>query len=89
MKILSFRGSLNLTPFVQRFYRKSQIWGTTFGASSPPSGVRYVLTPPIPVSFRMDRVIFSTPDETLVGEAGVLVRSLLRGSAAGNWVSIL
>ena len=58
VKFLNFQGPLKLTPFYRDFYRKSPIWGSkspnlrviTFGASSPPSSVRYVLTPPIPVS---------------------------------------
>ena len=58
MKILNFRGPLKLTPFLQSFYRKSPIWrskvqvfeGQLSGRVPPPSSVRYVLTPPIPVS---------------------------------------
>ena len=53
VKILNFRGVPAFDPFLQEFYKKSSIWGvkspsfprTTFGASSPPSSVRYVLTP--------------------------------------------
>ena len=54
-----FSGVPEFDPFLQRFYRKPLNEGVkspsfpraTFGASSPPpSSVRYVLTPPIPVS---------------------------------------
>ena len=57
VKILNFQGPLKLTPFYrvsienrQFGGQKSKFRGATFGASSPPSSVRYVLTPPVPVS---------------------------------------
>ena len=53
-----FPGAPEIDPSLQRFYRKSPIWGPKVqvfegqlsGRFPPPSNVRYVLTPPIPVS---------------------------------------
>ena len=58
VKMLTFQGPLKFDPFLQSFYRKSPIWGSKVqvfegqlsGRVPPPSSVRYVLTPPVPVS---------------------------------------
>ena len=58
VKILNFQGPLKLTAFYRVSIENRHLEvkspsfrGATFGASSPPpSSVRYVLTPPIPVS---------------------------------------
>ena len=44
MKILNFRGCLNLKPSILGV-KSPSFPRTTFGASSPPSSIRYVLTP--------------------------------------------
>ena len=51
-----FSGVPEFDPFLQRFHRKSPIWGSKVqvfegqlsGRVPPPSGARYVLTPPYP-----------------------------------------
>ena len=58
VKIFNFRGSLNLTPFYRDSIENPQFGGQKSklskdnfrGEFPPPSSVRYVLTPPIPVS---------------------------------------
>ena len=52
-----FSGAPEIDPFLQRFDRESPIYGSkskssrgNFRGEFPPSSVRYVLTPPIPVS---------------------------------------
>ena len=63
VKILNFQGTLKLTPFYRDSIENRQFGvqkskssrGNFRGDFPPPSSVRYVLTPPIPVS---DNIVF-------------------------------
>ena len=90
-----FPGASEIDPFLQRFYRKSSIWeskvqvfeGQLSGRVPPPSSVRYVLTPPIPVS---DLRSFSFTEFSIYGV--VLFPNLCfskRERLCKNWQNLL
>ena len=84
VKILNFQGPLKLTPFYRDSIETRQFGGQkskssrgNFRASSPPSSVRYVLTPPIRVFGMLGR---PSPSLNLGSYRVLRIREKLNGN---------